>query len=414
MREEISGNYNIKWRYMPLLAFSVFMSYTFPRSGISTGELPITVPMVLFVLCAVLNARWFLHYPIDIKYILFLVIILPLVTITIMLNRDDLPPRRIAYLFVVLLSPLTFFLGKNLNLEKASKIITTAMLIVSIYSLIQFIFGVETTSIQGLTVAYGDDPHAKNIYRSFGISKIPSTYHNGSILAPSLIIQLAFLLQFRRNDFKTWAAIIMGTIALVLSGSRSSLFALGVVLAISLVISPFIVKGMKRRSLKLLSLFVLILPFLAYLLGKYVFPKFIEQVYRSTIGFTLTDPTFSGRTILLEDLIELLKRQDFWGAVRIFFVGADWGVGRTLEGLLYVFKYYGFVIFALYSAYMLTFFYRFRNMHWLFLGLLAVTISFYIDGPVFYPPTLTNLYIILGVCDNHLASQEIRDFPRDI
>ena len=56
---------------------------------------------------------------------------------------------------VLILSPLAVIIGGRMEFDKTVRIISVALLIVGLYAVAQFLFGILATEIQGLNIAYG-------------------------------------------------------------------------------------------------------------------------------------------------------------------------------------------------------------------------------------------------------------------
>jgi hypothetical protein len=100
------------------------------------------------------------------------------------------------------------------------------------YACVQFVGGIETTAVPGLTYALGDDITEKHnvIYVESGenYSKIPSTYHNGNIYGMTAAVFLLYstIRLLHRKGTKLDIAILVGaTLAIGLSGSRTAILA---------------------------------------------------------------------------------------------------------------------------------------------------------------------------------------------
>lgn len=277
--------------------------------------------------------------------------------VTILLNMHDIKPMNIAYILVLLASPLTYQFGVKFDLSKSKKIVSSTLIFLGSFSLVQLIFGVRETAITGLTIALGEDYAKKQIIRyGIGISKIPSTYHNGTLLAPFLIICLAFLLEEKGKSKLTYTALVLGSIGLILSGSRSSIFAVVCILS---VLFLRVIKRVRGSQVRKLVMAVSLLPFFILLLifiSNTFFSDLIEHIFEIYIGFTQSDSTFSGRTIQWDSFFSIIKSLDVSGAFRFVFFGIPWNIGRHMEGLLLLMKLYGVTVFTLFIVFIVSFF----------------------------------------------------------
>ena len=111
------------------------------------------------------------------------------------------------------------------------------------------------------------------------------------------IIICGFLLEIKNKTRSAYFAIVLGIIGLILSGSRSSIFAVVCILPVLLF---RVIKRAQDRQLRLIVMAFSLLPTAVVLLALFSnsFLKgltgYIFEIY---IGFTQSDTTFSGRTV---------------------------------------------------------------------------------------------------------------------
>ncbi len=80
-----------------------------------------------------------------------------------------------------------------------------------------------------------------------------------------------------------------------------------------------------------------------------------------------------------------------------------------MEGLFLLMKLYGVTVFSLFAAFIVSFFRKFRRLPCIGCALLVLFVIFMIDGSVFYPPTLMNIFLILGMSKPFLDQTEIME-----
>lgn len=403
----ITSNQNANFNNSKILFLFTIITCCFPKAGIATFSLPITAAMILFLLLIIVNIRNFINKSVELSYMCIYIHIIINSIITILLNKNNVSAMNIAYIMVLLSSPLTYIFGGAFELNTSKKILSISLIIVGGFSLLQFIFGVNETAIPGLTIAIGEDYTKKQIFRSgIGISKIPSTYQNGTLLAPFLIISIAFLLQGKDKTKLTYIALFFGLVSLLLSGSRSSLFSVIMILPI-LIFN--ILKNVYGQKIKKILIIIFLSPIIIIILFftlKIIFPDFASQIYNSYVGFTLNDSTLSGRTTQWSDFLLIIKDLNIKELIRFLLFGLSWDNGKHIEGLLLFMKLYGVTSFFAYLCFLISFFIRFRKLSYISYSLIVLMIIFMIDGSVFYPPTLMNVFLILGMSICYLKQGE--------
>ena len=386
------------------------VSFCFPKAGTATAGLPLTVSMFLFLSALLANAKELSKKQFTLSYAILFMIMGVSSIITVLLNLGNITAMNIAYILVLLSSPLTYQFGLKFDLSQSKKTVSAALIFLGSFSLIQWIFGVMETAIPGLTIAFGEDYARKQIIREgIGISKIPATYQNGTLLAPFLIIGIAFLLEVKQKTKPTYCAIVLGIIGLMLSGSRSSIFAVVAILPVLLF------RGMKRaqdRQLRLIVMGLSLLPAAVVLLSLIPNPflkGLTEYLYNIYIGFTQSDTTFSGRTVQWTGFFSIILTMDTGGLFRFVFSGIPWNEGDHIEGLFLLMKLIFCVNNWYITAFIVSFFWKYRKLPCIGYALLVLLVVFMIDGSVFYPPTLMNIFLILGMSKPFLDQIEIME-----
>ena len=386
----------------------MYVSLCFPKAGVSNTlfSLPFTAAYLLFGVCAFLSLRHFMSCPIR-KYAVFpFLYIIFAFTTTLLVNGNVASPRMISFMIVLLLSPITWFWSLSLERREANDMLTNAVLTVGIFSVIQFFFGLRETMIPGLTIAFGEDYANKQVFRSFGLSKYPSTYQNGSLLAPSILMMLCFSLEmmppFQNVKMKTKISILIGFVALLLSGSRTCIFSAILMLPFLLheiiIHRGYTVKQWEKNIL--LAIVSLLIILFAALYSSGQIKALFDQIYRAYIGFTLTDATASGRTAQWENFITRFFNLSGLDFFRVWLIGFPWSEAPYMEGLPLIFSLYGGITFLIYEVFLAITFSKYRRYIYIRYCLIVLFLTFQIDGTVLYPPTMMNLFILLGMWDH--------------
>lgn len=388
----------------------LFMIITllFPKAGVTTSSLPITIATLVYSIAIIANIRYYSRLNIPNYYICIYLYLIVSAIITVLLNLQNFSAMNVAYMVILLASPISFTFGQQLDTKTAKKIISLIVIIIGLYSIVQLLIGVQETAIRGLTIAYGDDFSKKQIIRSGWVSKIPSTYTNGTLLAPSLLVMISFLFETKSKTIINYIALILGFLALLLSGSRSTLFV--TILTFPVLIYKLVRKIIVSNNQTIMKSFLILssvplLIVILYFATPIIAPDFINQIYNAYIGFTKNDSTFSGRTTQWLEFYKVVRELDLQGVLKLNFIGLPWNVGKHLEGLPLIFKLYGFIPFTIYILFTFSIFLRFRKTTIMVYALISLFIIFMIDGSVLYPPTLMNIYMILGIASNRLNEE---------
>lgn len=327
---------------------------------------------------------------------IYVIIILTVVIINI--NQMEL--FRIAISIVLIVSPLAIGIGYKVNLNTFYKIIIVSMIITGLYSLLQWTIGIEATKIPGLNIAYGDTFADKPIgYGAGGMEalKMPSTYQNGNGVALFFLLALFLIIPWKTNKKGIkFVAILFAIIGILLSGSRSALipFILLVPYAIKKIYD--ILKTKKQKIIMILFLIVGISSLLVYLI--YSKSELVEYMFNRYIVQTIMDPTGSGRTTQIQEVIESITNQNFILVIKSLILGNDWENVVASEGIFYFVSFYGIICaiaFCVLLLYPISKLYKNNKIE--VLGLIAVFIAFMVDSSFNYPPGLMNYFLIVGV-----------------
>lgn len=217
--------------------FLIFL-VSFPKAGIVFSGIPITVNLVVFSFIALVI---FLEKKILTKsqYGLFLIFLTGWTLLVI--NRSELllnsNSAKFGVIYWLLIIPLMWILFneqyRNSNFASIEFLII-AFTFTSLYGVQQYLFGLESMKVEGLTIAYGDSYSRKNLALAFAdnsqATKIPSTFQGGNIWGQSFALILVWVIHFRIWRYVNLKAlkllsVLSPTVGVYLSFSRTALMA---------------------------------------------------------------------------------------------------------------------------------------------------------------------------------------------
>lgn len=378
-----------------------FLSFAFPKAGAEIAGIPLQIANVFFLFAALLvlkNAGGFFNRH---KHFIFVyACFAAAVMIPTLINYEGLQPVVKSVLLVG--SPYAVIIGYSMDFEKFMKVLSVALLIVGLFTLLQFLFGLEATKINGLTISYGTSYDEKPIGVWEGgqknLVKIPSTYQNGSLLAAFLLMSTAAMCEWEPSKkgaiVLKWAALLTGIVSLLLSGSRSNVFVIVLLIPIIFAVVYRRLSPRKRYVLLMCLPVVLLLAVLYILIFN---SNFLDFIWNSYIGKTLGDTTGMGRTVQWQNLFSQIYAFDFGELMRFVFVGIPWKDAVWTEGYTYLMTYYGLIsLFLFWTLLVSPVVSLFKKYKLLCLGTIALLIVFVFDTSFLFPPTLFNYFLIVG------------------
>lgn len=403
----------------------VWASVTIPRAGTKVGELPVTLPIILYLL---LLAFWMLRPLSGVKLrvssgdlhsdlasrsaVAFALI--GLVAVTVGLMRGA-PPAQAMVETVALIGfvPVFFLIRRYIRDQHTFQAIITvlsvSLVVTCLYGIAQRAFGHYKVMVPGITMSYADalSPDAfalRNNMTAVGL-KVVSTFQNGNLFGNYLALLLpvpAALFHHARGSRKTLHGVVLGLVlvTLLLTLSRGAIVA-GMA---SLVTLGLLLRG--ALSLRILGLFLASAGgAVVYLIGV------TERLFRF-------DPTLAGRTTIYDHLAGIYTRLSPLTFVQAVFLGAGMGanVGRGLfstggtEGSLLIIGMKMGVpgVLALLAVVFGVFLCTWR---WcrpsdsfegrlgcaLAAGLVGASVQLAIDSVMMMPPTSMNFWIVAGL-----------------
>ncbi|GEM_PF-557866 len=383
-----------------------FFTFTFPKAGVLVSGVPLTVAMLLFAFALLWSVKGIRPFAdkfrgFAIVYVLYAVfILLPMV-----MSLSRLSLYMVSVSMVLILSPLAVIIGGRMEFDKTVRIISVALLIVGLYAVAQFLFGILATEIQGLNIAYGASFETKPIgfgHAEGGLDalKMPATYQNGNGAGLFYVLCLPLMFfwkpQKRRDTVLRILGVAGGLAGLFLCGSRSVLIPFTVIAVPSLLV--YIKRRLPSRAqlLYVAGVILAICGVIAYF--AIANSEFISYFIERYIVQTLSDPTGSGRTVLFQKFIDAVIGLDAWGSLRFIFFGMEWKDAQMTEGVVYILSYYGvFAFLSFLSILIYPLVSVFKKNKLLSVGLILMFIAFLIDTSFLYPPSLINYFFIAGL-----------------
>jgi hypothetical protein len=336
--------------------------------------------------------------------------------ITLCLNiADGAAPFNLAAILTVLISPLAMVSGLRISSTTFFKILSIALIVVDLYALLQFLLGITSTSIPGVTYTYGQSLEQKPIgYTDTGVSnKMPSTYQNGNYLGIFDALGIGSIITWTPST-KKWAiarysAIFTGIIGLLLCGSRSIVLPF-VVVVIFIFAQRFRLLNKNAQVTALVSsalLLILITSYIALFQSEMI-AHFVNRIFLQTFS----DSTGAGRTTQWKIMANSIQQLDFPQTLRFFTFGADpqqlsGGEGlpefvRTF-GVLGGLLFYGLLLSTATSAW------RTPHTRPSALVFICVIVAFCVDSSFYYFPNVLLYFLFFGNCLRHQYSAALTD-----
>jgi hypothetical protein len=314
---------------------------------------------------------------------------------------------------VLIFSPLTAFVSFGLKYSKFAKIVSISLIIVGGFAIIQNLFGIEATRIDGLTAtvgtSYSDKSIGYNPYTDTAI-KMPSTYQNGNESGVFCCLGSCFLVNYlatrkvslHQSVFYIFS-IVLGIVGLFLCGSRSVLYSLIIsllIIVIFFLFSRFQVEKYKKERKIVTGLFgVGLLVFLCFLFFN---NEYLVNFYSVYVLRTMSDPTGSGRVTQFLSLIQLyFKEPSFSIMTKEVLFGFPWTSSIQGEGFYLLLSKYGAIFMLVFYAFLLICSFKLmKKTPFLFVGLLSTIIVFVVDSSYNYLPTLCLFFLFWGAEEN--------------
>lgn len=396
-----------------LFLLTFIFNFWFPKAGIKISNIPLTIGNVLF-------AFLFIVWSIDkiakrknimineLHILLFINILYCIIKYIIIGNFKT----NIGYIIPLIIYPLMYIVSYDIidSYEKKTKLfkyIEIGFYFITIYALIQYIFGIDKVSIPGLTVNLSDyNNYGKYWYltKSNGTDisqvKIVSTYQNGNLFGVNLLLFYPIIFEYYKINNK-YGKIFFSLALFILVGfltlSRTVWF--GIVLFL---ISRIFFMKSKSKLQFLVKYFIILMLILTIPLIFGLFPSISSRFLN-----TNKEDWFemSGRTQGLIDVANSMKKSNSFIAYLIGPAGVTEYSGLAYEmTLLSIFVQIGLIgVFLLYSFYFIAISKSKKNDYfdigirvaiklWLIYGL--------IEGGYWLPPTIINIFMLIGILKN--------------
>ena len=229
---------NIRYIEGFLLGCLVVSTLLFPKAGINTNGVPITVNLSIVLIVIVFSIFRFFQQ-ISLTTLITMSLLIPWFFL-VSVRSNSLAESRIlkfgvVYWFVIV--PLFWIAIEILlrnNRKVPLKIVLHCSFAATIFGLGQYLYGLKFLKVPGLTLAWGDLYERKNLtlYNS-GISigtKIPSTFQSGKVWGQCSALILVWIFVFQvwkvyENRLMKIAVVLAPIIAILLSFSRTALVA---------------------------------------------------------------------------------------------------------------------------------------------------------------------------------------------
>ena len=383
-------------------ALFIFVTTTIPKAGAQIGVVPLTANLILLgviVLRSPIAALRSLAIFRSVGFWYGILVVFGLVSTVA--YADGGSTYSLAQRLVVVGSPLAAVAAVRCPPRRAVQIVAVAAVVTAAYALVQFVGGISGTSVQGITVTFGQSLETKTIgYTGEGdtAAKIPSTYQVGNsfgiFAALAVMLMLIWRPDTRRMRRLRVIAIVSGIVGLLLCGSRS--IVIPVVICLVFVIYQYL--STFSRSAQQWALVVIIAGCLSGALYVAFFQSDILTAFWSrNVVQTLNDPTAAGRTDQWSAIWAGIYDLNGWQLARLILIGQDpsWGLGG--EGLPAFFVTFGLpATIGFYSGLVVLArrLWQERLTRPVALGVLCVVFAFTVDTTYFYPPNLMNVYLI--------------------
>ena len=384
-------------------ALYVFITTAFPKAGVQVAGLPLTLNLLLtaYVVLRQPNQTFLSvqkHRSIMIAYsVLFVFGILSM----LLAFAQGGAPFTLSQMLIVVGSPLVAIAALRIPPKKFAEIIIISMLIINIYAVTQYIFGIENTSIGGLTYTYGQSITDKPIgFKADGTAaKMVSTYQNGNSYGLFDALGLSYLLSRlplnRQWNIARVAALFIGFVGFMLSGSRSIQIPFCVFLIFILI--QYIRQTSPRFQQNIIG--GIIFGGCALCAFAATQPMMISSIKKRLITQTLADPTANGRTKQWQGIFDAVTQMDGFSLIRQLLFGKNPTASFGGEGLPHFFTVFGLpCTIAFYAGLVLLIIECWKNQYTknIAFGILCVTIAFCVDQSFLYPPNIMNIYLFYG------------------
>lgn len=385
----------------------VFITTALPKAGTLVAGLPLTLNLLLtaYVILRHPNQTLLMMQRFRGLTVAYGTLFVFGVLSMLMAVAQGMDAFRLSQMIIVVGSPLAGIAATRITSKRFSQIIICSLIIVNVYGLVQYLAGIENTSVAGLTYTLGQNISDKPIgLKSDGTAeKIISTYQNGNSLGIFNALGISFLLKSTQSS-RFWKigqyfALSLGLIGIMLSGSRSIQIPFLLFLIILLVQFIKQLPPRKRGITLSISGTILALGIVCLLAQRTIINQFIDRLVKQT----LADPTASGRTNQWSHSFEVISHMDGGQVLRQLLFGRSPHTDIGGEGLPEFFFMFGIVSAAAFYGgllYIVWCCWQRRSSRTIAIGILCVFCAFCVDQSFYYPPNIMNVALFAAAALN--------------
>lgn len=407
-----------------LLALTVFLNIWIPKGGMKISGIPLTIGNIVYFLLIILFILYILFTGKIAKSKISFCILISVIVFAIRLllaegygNYDV--NTIVSYITPLCVFPLIYMIAYQLidNEEKLNtivKIVVYGFIFVSLYSILQIIFGINEVAIPGITVNYSDFKESPLWYlqkaNNIGsYSKIVSTYQNGNIFGVNLILFFPLVFEFVKSfsNRKAYLLLLIFLFVAFMTLSRTCWLGMGIYLLLRFIFN----KSKRKLDLVVKALIIVILPIIVSYIFKQI-PQLGDRLLQTNLSNV---STLSGRA---PDAISLLNSTS--DNILSIIIG-PYGIIKYSGGayeMTYLAIYMlsgivGLVIWFIPIISALVLFRKYKNniiAKGVFYGIITWSIIAFVEGAFWLPPTGLNLWLILALGVASIKIEKINNY----
>ena len=341
---------NIRYSETLLLGGLVVSTLLFPKAGINTNGIPITVNLVIIVIVIAASIFRFFQQ-ISLASLVIISILIPWFFLASARSTTLVESRTLKFGAIYWFVIVPFFwiaienLAKN-NQKVSPKLVIHCSLAATFFGLGQYLYGLKFLNVPGLTIALGDFYERKNLNlftdgSALG-TKIPSTFQGGNIWGQCTALILVWIITFQvwnvyENKIMRIAVVLAPLTGVLLSFSRAALVAASVTIFIYILSNSKI--GLRLVAGALISVLVLVI-FQPINLDRYSLNSLTDSAGRTIqwqIGFenySLLDWLIGRSTVIpgtayhMEGLLGLFGQVGIFGFLLLIFIWIQYFGGQ--------------------------------------------------------------------------------------
>jgi hypothetical protein len=402
----------------------LFLNFVLPKAGTKIGIFPLYISAMLAILIylpltfylTLKNFRQREERLTLIYYASFLIVFL-----ADFLLEGQLPPYSnipdiYAPYFIALSSPFLIFTAKYLNIKPAhfKIIILCSFFLLSLYGLVQKIFGDINTIIPGVTYNYAEavklNPHSTldlwakhNFIPELQYLKLSSTYQNGNLFGVNYILLSWFALYFLRSGkgllmkILYYSSFLLYVFICFLTASETVYFGLFVSLLLIFTITILDIKNSSgpHKGIKIITL--ILVPIILFIISLFIIND-VKLFHSLIVTKLLARNLLSNERILyfikyIQYLIEQKGILQF--LFGCFFNNPNNSGGYEIT-LVYIFVNSGIIFAFIFIFYILTFLKKLKLSVYN-IGIFSYIAASFIDGGFWLPPTAFSFFMLIGI-----------------